>query len=355
MRRIRTAFCWFLVLGIALSGACMAPAVNQVAFSEAVAHQKRGDRERARQAYARMVQENIRTVGLENNRAVLDLGDGNWDAALRRLGEELRETPDLVAAQANRLFALFLVEERREEALAAARQVKNQQKSSPGVQLAAGIVLLSSPKDWQQASQLLTRLTETGEPKIRAHAHYALGLALGKRGQWKDAVMQFRAHTLLERNVSAHYNRALLLAKLNRLADALSETHVALSLDSNNVDARHLQALVLMRLGNWSMADAAAKAALAVDPKRAGLYLVAGHVKLQMADWGGAIRDFQQESKNSPTSTAAWFNLGVAHCHERAWQQAITAFQKVMELDPMDRQAAENLRIVRELEGVREL
>ena len=351
MLRIPTGVWWSLVLGIVVSGACTPPPVNQTTFAEAVAHQKRGDSERARQAYDRMLKENNRADGLENNRAVLDLADGNWAEALRRLTKELREKPALESTGVNHLYALFLSNGRRQDALVAARRIQPESNASHTAKLAAGIVLSTSDPDWGQAAALLTSLTQGVPSSVRAHAHFALGLGLAKRGKMTEAAAQFHATALLVRNASAHYNRAVILAGTDKTADALNEIRIAVSMEPKSARARHLLAILHARLGAWVLADEATKASIDLAPDRPGLHLLAGRIQAQFGRWDQAVFAFRQEVRISPDSKEAWFNLGIVHCELGAWAQAGTAFQKVLSLDPGNREAANNLAIVQELVG----
>ena len=335
-------------------GACSPPPVSRAAFSEAVAHHKRGDRDQARQAYDRLLKERVRSVGLENNRAVLDLADGNWSEALGRLTKELEEEPVLESSRANHLYALFLSKGRRQDAVTAARRIQPASNAADTTKLAAGIVLSTSDPDWGQATALLISLTQGSSPPIRAHAHFALGTGLARRNQMTEAAAQFHATALLVRTPAAHYNRAVILASADKTADALNEIRIAVSMQPKSAQARHLQAMLHARLGAWALADEATKASIALAPNRPGVHLLAGRIQAHFGRWEQAVIAFKQEVRNSTDSPGAWFNLGIAHCELAEWAQAVTAFENVLAIAPGNREAANNLAILQQLVDVQD-
>ena len=80
----------------------------------------------------------------------------------------------------------------------------------------------------------------------------------------------------LERSAAGHYNRALILTRLQQYEAALNETQVSISLDGKKAAAWYLQAFVNMQLGRLSDASRAIGAGLLQEPKRAGFHFLAG-------------------------------------------------------------------------------
>ncbi len=98
-------------------------------------------------------------------------------------------------------------------------------------------------------------------------AHYNLGCALAKKGNWADAIASFQAAIRVRPNYSqAHSNLAVSLSKLGRSDEALAEFEEALRLDQNYRDAHYNLAILMFQLGRRDEAVAHFREALRLKP-----------------------------------------------------------------------------------------
>ena len=98
-------------------------------------------------------------------------------------------------------------------------------------------------------------------------AHYNLGYALAKKGDWEAAINSFRAAIRTRPNYSqAHSNLGVSLSKLGETDDAITEFREALRIEPNYRDAHNNLAILLVQLGRRDEAVAEFREALRLKP-----------------------------------------------------------------------------------------
>ncbi len=135
---------------------------------------------------------------------------------------------------------------------------------SPGIRDALGFVFNSEGNSLQAAAQFFR------SAQLQPHdaaAAYRAALAFAEAGQLSDAELAFRLTVDRDPKFDrAWYNLGLLLAKIERFADASAALQTAESIAPGSPDYPYAQATVLLRSGDREGALAAARRALAADP-----------------------------------------------------------------------------------------
>jgi protein O-mannosyl-transferase len=144
----------------------------------------------------------------------------------------------------------------------------------------------------------------------KSRGHFKLGLFLGKRGQFDEAVREFQTALKLEPNQArVHNNLALIYAAQGKLDDAIKEYQIALTIDPKD-------AVVHYNLG----------------------VLFAGIQRLE-----DALREFQITLELNPLDANAHNSLGVIFARQGRLEEAIREFNTVLEIQPDHINARNNL------------
>ena len=144
----------------------------------------------------------------------------------------------------------------------------------------------------------------------KPRGHFKLGLFLGKRGRFDEAIREFQTALKLEPNQArVHNNLALIYAAQGKLDDAIKEYQIALTIDPKDV-------VVHYNLG----------------------VLFAGIQRLE-----DAVREFDIALKLSPLDANAHNSLGVVLARQGRLDEAIKEFETALEIEPDHINARNNL------------
>jgi tetratricopeptide (TPR) repeat protein len=132
-----------------------------------------------------------------------------------------------------------------------------------------------------------------------------MGSCLTDLGRFAEAEPLLRqAQEGLDNGVS-HYNLGLLLTRLGRLREAVSEYERALDRDPEDVDARSNLATVLVRQGKLDGATRQLARALEIDPDNASVHTNLGVVLAQQGRFEPAARQFKEAVRLDPGQVQA--------------------------------------------------
>ena len=197
---------------------------------------------------------------------------------------------------------------------------------------------------------------------------YILGSQLLRTGNVEEAASQLR--TVAEARPwhhGAQYNMGQALMRLGREAEAeeylaqaevaqqvqqeINEAHEAINREPGMV--RHW-----VRLGEahrkaamYDRAVDAYKRAIVLAPRDLDLHTNLATLMLESGDAEGAIRQYRAIVDADPSKTDAWLNLGAAYGNAERYEQARTAWDMVLTLDPGNRSARGNLRMLDRIES----
>jgi tetratricopeptide (TPR) repeat protein len=140
-----------------------------------------------------------------------------------------------------------------------------------------------------------------GDYQVLAH----IGSCLSAMGRFGEAESYFRRALQGLDDPITHYNLALLLARTDRLDEAVIEYRKALERDPMHGDARINLAAVLARQGRLDRAGAELKTLLERDPENAAARTNLGLVLLQQGQAAAARRQFEEAIRLDPELTPA--------------------------------------------------
>jgi tetratricopeptide (TPR) repeat protein len=140
-----------------------------------------------------------------------------------------------------------------------------------------------------------------GDYQVLAH----IGSCLSAMGRLDEAESYFRRALKGLDDPVTHFNMALLLARTNRLDEAVAEYEKALERDPMHSDARTNLAAVLARQGKLDRAARELKFLLEHDPENAGARTNFGLVLLQQRRFADARGQFEEALRLDPGLTPA--------------------------------------------------
>ncbi len=129
-----------------------------------------------------------------------------------------------------------------------------------------------------------------------------------------------------------HTNRARLLERASRHAEALAACDAALRAVPEHADAHRLRIGVLLMLKRYDDVIASCDAVLR-DRPTAEVFELRGLAKDRRKDFSGAIDDYTQALARRPDQPGLWNRRGWAHLVTNAVQLALADFERALRLD----------------------
>jgi len=147
-----------------------------------------------------------------------------------------------------------------------------------------------------------------------------------------------------------HTNRARLLERAGRHAEALAACDAALRAVPDHADAHRLRIGVLLMLKRYDDVIASCDAVLR-DRPTAEVFELRGLAKDRRKDFSGAIDDYTQALAQHPDQPRLWNRRGWAHLVANAVQLALADFDRALRLDASDSDALSGRGLARVLLG----
>jgi tetratricopeptide (TPR) repeat protein len=183
------------------------------------------------------------------------------------------------------------------------------------------------------------KLAIAADPKY-ADAVADYGVALGLKGQWKDAlVLLQRAVDLQPNDVLFRTNLARALDQTGDKAECIKQLEYAYSL--NPKDSGVLRALASKAVGAGDNPTAVKllKEALELYPNSASLHDRLSYVDSMIGDLDGALRHANQATQLDPTLISAWLNLGSIQLARSNAVEAINCYRSAIQRAPKNADA----------------
>jgi tetratricopeptide (TPR) repeat protein len=186
---------------------------------------------------------------------------------------------------------------------------------------------------WRNSETLWTRTLDcTTDNDL---AHYNLGVALGQKEQFKDALVQYQSALKINPGyLDAQVNLGALLLKIGRVDDAIAVLQHTLQFAPGYAPAHHHLGNALLRKGRVDDAIAEYQKALQTRPDYAEAHNNLGNALLQKGRTDEAISHYQQALDAAPDYAEACYNLGNALQQKGQLDQAIAYFQKAVQIKP---------------------
>jgi len=176
------------------------------------------------------------------------------------------------------------------------------------------------------------------------HALHLLGLLVGQRGDWAEAVELFSAAAKAAPDVAEHYNvLGEMLRRIGSLDDAVDALLRAIELSPGLPEAHNNLGNALRQLGRGDEAVAAYRKAVELRQDYADAYSNLGNALRGMRQIDGALAAHRQAVRFGPGSATIHNNFGVALTEAGRIDEAIAAFSEAVRLRPDYAEAHNNL------------
>jgi protein O-mannosyl-transferase len=176
-------------------------------------------------------------------------------------------------------------------------------------------------------------------------AHVNLGAILNRRGRFEEAEAQYRM-ALLRNPDSAEAHCGLgacLSERKDRLAEALQELLLAVSLKPEYADAHYNLGRVLGLTGRTEEAKAQFSETIRIDPSNAEAHFNIGIALAAQDRLADSLEEYNAAIRINPGYLTARFNLGSTLGTLRRYDEAIAQFSEILRLKPDWYEARQNL------------
>ena len=180
-------------------------------------------------------------------------------------------------------------------------------------------------------------------------AHYNLGIVLARQDKLDEAVASYQQALRLKPNYpEAHNNLGTVLARQGRLDEAIASYQQALRLKPDDPEAHHNLGLVLAKQNKLDEAVASYQQALRLKPNYPEAHSNLGNALQEQGRLDEAVASCQQALRLKPDSAEAHHNLGIVLAKQDKLDEAVASFQQTLRLKPDYPDAHHNLGIVLE-------
>jgi len=195
---------------------------------------------------------------------------------------------------------------------------------------------------WNDGETLFRHAIEvTGNNYV---AHNDLGIALGKKGQTDEAIIQIQEAIRLNPNFAeAHYNLGVALDENGQTDEAINQFLEAIRLQPDDADAHYNLGMALGKKGQINEGIGQVREAVRLKPDDATLHYNLGTALGKNGQTDEAIIQFREAIRLQPDFAEAHNNLGTALDAEGHIDQAIIQFREAIRLKPDFAAAHRNL------------
>lgn len=211
----------------------------------------------------------------------------------------------------------------------------------PGFRKASNSLILALCKVGKGAEAVERARALVAEAPEDADRIFTLGLALSEQDVEQSIAAFTRALELAPRHALARYNLALVLRRVDRLAEALAELERALAIE-RRPQPLYTQGVIYWHQGQLARAAEALRAAIAIAPDYADAHHALGGVLKTERDWSGAARSLRRAVALQPELFSARYALAqvlTAAGDERGARAAIEEAERLRERSNREREA----------------
>jgi len=304
----------------------------EVAFRLGQIYERRDDLPRARQEYLRASSLDPSTSLYRRHLGVVCGKMGEYDEAVTRLKEVVREH---MAACARASFDLGQVYQLQARFGAALEELRRAAELMPHVveyHCSLGMVYGLVGDNGRAETELLAAL------RLSPHdpwAHNELGVVYERQGRDEEALGQYiRASDLVPQEALYHRNAAATYFRLGRNQEALGELQAAVELDPNYADAYHVIGQVYEALGQQEEALQQFRRAIELEPERAVYHRHIGVAFRRLGRLEEAVRSLRQAVELQPEEASGHGELAEAYWQQGRHEGALEEYRWALELAP---------------------
>jgi len=197
---------------------------------------------------------------------------------------------------------------------------------------------------WRDSTTLFTHTLDCTSQNYIAHNN--LGLALARRGEVDEAIVQYRKALEFEPDyVVAHINLGTALASHGRFDEAIAHCRRALEIQPDYVEAHNNLGNALAGCGRVDEAIGHYRKVLEVKPDDAVTHYNLGNAFADCGRVNEAIAHYRKALEIEPEYVGAHNNLGLALAGRGQVDEAIGHYRKALEIKPDDLVAHYNLGV----------
>jgi tetratricopeptide (TPR) repeat protein len=183
--------------------------------------------------------------------------------------------------------------------------------------------------DYTRAAELEQELLE------RAEIYHSCGLAYIQLADFKQALEQYSKAIRWRPGDGRNYlDRAMILRKFGRLAEAQQDLAIAVTLAPDNGDARLERGGVSYQLGQFAAAIPDLQRAVELDPTSALAWQLLGESSLRVKRYDEAVKALTKVIALDPNNPRLHLNLGIAHVNTGRIENALEDFAAALRLRP---------------------
>ena len=178
----------------------------------------------------------------------------------------------------------------------------------------------------------------------RALGHFNLGVVLAQKKRFPEAIAAFHKVMAVAPEIKgqAAFQLGLIYLEQKRVPEALAACDLVLGKDPTG-ESYYQRAVLLAKLKRPADAIVGFQQALAFDPPFTKAYNNLGAALADEGRWSEAIAAFQKAAEHYPNSADIQVNLGGVLLSEDRFTEATAAFQKAVSLEPKHKFAYFNL------------
>ena len=300
-------------------------------FGQAVALHQAGRLMEAEPLYRKVLEAQPRHFDALHLIGVIHYQRGEYDEAVRRIGQALTINPNVAAAHNNRGGALKDLG-RPKEALASYERAIALKPDYADAFYNRGSVLRSLERFEEAVASYDRAIALRPEYPDACNSR---GSALKELGRFDDALASFdRALALKPDYAEAWYNRANALNELKRFDEALESCDRALALKPDLAEAFNNRANALKSLRRFEEAVESYDRALALRPGYADALNNRGNALKELKRFQEALDDYDRAIALKPDHADAFFNRGIALAELKRNQEALASYEQAVALKP---------------------
>ncbi len=208
--------------------------------------------------------------------------------------------------------------------------------------LALGILTFHRNKDYR--SELSIWEDTAAKMPGNDRPYFNLGAAMGSRGQFDEAITQYRKALEINPNFAEAYNNlGAALASRGQFDEAIASCRKALAIEPNNADFYSNLGMALAGAGRMDDAVAEYRMAVELNPGEAKSHYNLGNALVNCQRIDEAIAQYEMALQIEPNFVAAHNNFGTLLARIGRFDEAIAQYEKSLQIKPDSAKTHNNL------------
>lgn len=271
------------------------------------------------------------TPNSHNNRGMLLLNQGKYDAAISEFEQAIGASEDLGMARLNIARALYKKKDYESAIKTLNECLRRQPRSKEAENLLGNIAM--DQKQFSEAERRFKTALEY-EPHF-TDAHNSLGILYHKQGRWDDALREFLEVVAVDPEYAEALNNiGIIYKEQGRVEAAIASFRRAMAADPEFAGSFSNLALILEQQGDMKGAEEMFRNALQRDPENVQVRTNYGALLYTLGRFDQARLEIEKAIAIDPADPSAHNNLGAVYGRLGRSADEIAAYRKAVDLDP---------------------